>query len=124
MLDLYTSPSESSKSLGRYYTGVQMLVLERVKEWAKVEIGPYWTGRATGYMENKYLVYNDRPKYASVPSNDNRGKINVGDGRWLGLKSSPSDSADIVNEYPSGMMFTIMGVTGDWYHTSIGSDDG
>lgn len=51
-LHLRKKADQSSDSLGKYYNGTPVRVLERGREWTKVQIG-----RQTGYMMTKYLAF-------------------------------------------------------------------
>ncbi len=53
-LHLRASPSRSAKSLGKFYNGTPVRVLEEQGDWAKVEIG--LDGRFTGWMMKQYLL--------------------------------------------------------------------
>jgi len=51
-LHLRTGPSTNAESIGRYYSGTPVHILEDQGEWAKVSIGGI-----QGYMMKKYLAY-------------------------------------------------------------------
>lgn len=54
-LHLRTYPDKKSASLGRFYNGTPVQVLEEHDEWCRVQIGT--DGRLTGWMMKKYLVF-------------------------------------------------------------------
>ena len=55
-LNLRAEPSKSAASLGRYYTGVRVQVLEDLGEWSRVRIAMGESDEAVeGYMMNGYL---------------------------------------------------------------------
>lgn len=53
-LHLRSQADKKSRSLGKYYNGTPIKVLERGKEWTKVQIGS-----VTGYMMTKYLLFGE-----------------------------------------------------------------
>lgn len=57
-LNLRVKPDKASDSLGKYYSGTQVEILESAKsEWVKVRIGFVDSGYMEGYMLNDFLVY-------------------------------------------------------------------
>lgn len=56
-LNLRAEPTKNSTSIGRYYTGVRVQVLEDLGEWSRVRIAMGESEKAVeGYMMNGYLV--------------------------------------------------------------------
>lgn len=56
-LNLRTEPNKNSTSIGRYYTGVRVQVLEDLGEWSRVRIAMGESEKPVeGYMMNSYLV--------------------------------------------------------------------
>ena len=56
-LNLRAEPTKNSQSLGRYYTGVRVQVLEDLGTWSRVRIAMGESDEAVeGYMMNSYLV--------------------------------------------------------------------
>ncbi len=53
-LHLRTEPSKGAPSLGKFYNGTPLTVLERKNGWTRIAIGD---GRFTGWMMDKYLAY-------------------------------------------------------------------
>lgn len=87
-LNLRTQPSKSSQSLGRYYTGVRVQVMEDLGEWSRVRIATGFADEyVEGYMMNSYLV----------------------DADWLGMCQLPY----VVYQ---GQAAYVMGYTGSQYH--------
>ena len=84
-LNLRAEPSKSSVSLGRYYTGVRVQVLEDLGEWSRVRIAMGTSDEyVEGYMMNGYLsreyigtgmlpygVYNGRRAYVMAYNSNN-----------------------------------------------------
>lgn len=77
-LNLRAQPTKNSQSLGRYYTGVRVQVMEDLGEWSRVRIATGFADEfVEGYMMNSYLtdvdglnacqlpyiVYNGQPAY-------------------------------------------------------------
>lgn len=56
-LHLRTQPTQTADSLGRFYNGTPVRVLEEKGEWCRVEIG--LDGRLTGWMMKQYLAFGE-----------------------------------------------------------------
>ena len=56
-LHLRVSPERGAASLGKFYNGTPVLVLEERGDWVQVEIG--LDGNLTGWMMKKYLAYGE-----------------------------------------------------------------
>ena len=57
-LNLRTAASSGAASLGKYYNGVAVYVLQVVNsDWVKVRIGESGAGVAEGYMMRRYLAF-------------------------------------------------------------------
>lgn len=114
-LNLRKEPDKSSQSLGRYYNGVEVEVLEKGDEWSHVRVGEKAPGSASGYMLNEYLDFNT--KNSDVQKHVYRGlTISAGP---QDLKARPSTKAAAVDKVEPGTMVDIMGVITNWYHVSI-----
>lgn len=115
-LHLRAQPSASAASLGKYYNGTPVTVLEYLKGgWAKVTVGE--PGYALeGYMMRKYLaagaaaakVKSAMPEYMSTSSG------------W-DLYRSPEEDADR-DIYGYGEAVRLMGFTPDWWHVAVMRD--
>ncbi len=57
-LHLRTQPDRAAESLGRFYNGTPVQVLEQQGEWCRVQIGV--DGRLTGWMMKEYLAFGDQ----------------------------------------------------------------
>ena len=109
-LNLRTSKSETAKSLGKYYNGTTVEVLDHGDTWCRVRID----GK-TGYMLTKYLVLDSSIKTLvklDVGRNDISGPP------YPTLRSAPSDSASAVSlpDPKLGGSLTILGKAGTWYY--------
>lgn len=66
-LHLREKAERGSRSLGKFYNGTPVKVLNRGKEWTKVQVGPM-----TGYMMTRYLAFGSEMKKVkpAVPFRD------------------------------------------------------
>ncbi len=118
-LHLRAEPNTASQSLGKYYNGTPVTIIEyRTDGWVKVNVG-YPTGpdyqAYEGYMMEKYLtsdfdgaadrVKSAMPEYSSASSS------------WK-MYSSPDKNASY-NTYGAGEAIRLMGFTDRWWHILI-----
>lgn len=62
-LNLREQPKTTSASLGKFYNGTAVRVIEkRADGWCKVEIGVEGSGVASGYMQTRYLAFGEAIK--------------------------------------------------------------
>lgn len=110
-LNLRQRPSTSAPSLGKYYNGVQVDILELAKDgWVKVRIGEL----ATGYMQAKYLsAYKVAATFPSVHNLQEQQ-----------LRLAPSAKEDALENIQAGTGMTVLAVCGPWYHVRIENLDG
>lgn len=127
-LNLRVRPDKASDSLGKYYSGTQVEILEQVNsEWAKVRIGFADAGYMEGYMLNDFLVY---------PNGGNTVEpafpmMRCMKEDFFGLYTKPSDVSFKVQHYdPNDVIFDLsmpITVLGDlpngWCHVSIEGND-
>ncbi len=117
VLNLRAEPTRRSKSIGNYYNGTFVRVLETVGDWAKVSIGTEG-GQAVGYMMLSYL---------------NMDPVNVGEVTPLkamavtklngtDLRSAPQGESLGVVRY--GSLMSVMGVCDGYYHVQYGGITG
>jgi uncharacterized protein YgiM (DUF1202 family) len=117
-LHLRVSPSTTSTSLGKYYNGAPVMILEyRDDGWLKVGVGCPVEGTPTyqGYMLEKYLtnffngaadrVKSAMPEYMATST------------EWK-LYNTPSKSASYTT-YGYGEEIRLMGFTDTWWHILI-----
>jgi uncharacterized protein YgiM (DUF1202 family) len=121
-LHLRVEPNTSSASLGKYYNGTPVTIVEyRSDGWVKVVVGyPVGPDYAdyTGYMLEKYLtstfdgaadrVKSAMPEYTSASSSWNMYK-------------TPSKNA-AYDTYGSGENIRLMGFTDTWWHIAVMRD--
>lgn len=112
-LNLRTSASTSAGSLGKYYNGVTVQILEDnpATGWAKVQIGN--RGTATGYMLRQYLAFGDAQyRVASaIPIYMTTGSA------WELLDAPWTNS--IYNMYGVENNIELLGFIDGWWHVRI-----
>ncbi len=111
-LHLRESPSQDAQSLGRYYNGTVVTLLDNFdgrKAWTHVDIGG-----VTGYMMSRYLTFS--PDLDEVfPAISLYEIANTAAGN-LHLRAAPSADAASLGLYEHGTLVAVIGVTGDWAH--------
>ncbi len=111
-LHLREQPSQNARSLGRYYNGAIVTLLDNFNgrnEWTHVDICG-----VQGYMMSKYLDFS--PVISEDLSELHLYEINnpiTGD---LNLRFAPDTSSESLGIYPNGTLVAVIGVTGDWAH--------
>lgn len=117
-LHLRSSESTQSVSLGKYYNGCTVVVLDnKSNSWDHVRIGT-----TEGYMQNSFLAYDKQIDDAtfSMPT----ALVANPNGSGVNLRIRNSSSSKITDYYPNGTQVTIMGVCGKWYHVQINDRTG
>lgn len=115
LLNLRKSASVDSKSLGLYYTGVEVICnSDPAKEWVNVTIGNY-----RGYMKSEFL-YRDTAPDSIVPQMPSAVVTNPTLNGWLNLRNEPSLDAQVLGRFYNGDTVTILGVVDNWYHVKAG----
>ena len=110
-LNLRAAPSRDAQSLGKYYNGVEVQILEDLNNgWVRVRIGH--RGTAEGYMMKGYLqedgtqtVKSAMPTYTSTSS------------AWELYQSRDVNGA--YDMYGYGETVTLLGFTSKWWHVQI-----
>ena len=108
-LNLRTKPGTSAVSLGKYYNGTWVTVLDVTGGWAHVRIEPL-----EGYMDAAYLTSDASKVRGQLPtvfvSNDGR--------RSAALHSQPSERSAVLTVYPHGSaVYNVLSVRADgWLH--------
>lgn len=112
-LNLRAAPDLKAKSLGQYYAGTPIKVLERAGDWARVDIAG-----VTGWMRADYLAFGKEAN-AVAPSFPERVGQDSLEGKemplygWLDEAARPLYKRSINN----AMAFWIIGIVGEeWYH--------
>lgn len=110
-LNLRAAPSRDAQSLGKYYNGVEVQILEDLNNgWVRVRIGH--RGTAEGYMMKGYLqedgmqtVKSAMPTYTSTSS------------AWELYQSRDVNGA--YDMYGYGETVMLLGFTPKWWHVQI-----
>lgn len=117
-LNLRTSPSAAAISLGKYYTGVPVDVLEVGKNgWNKVRIGTL-----QGYMQNTYLVRSE--KGGLITPNMPTLTIPKTNGTLYLYEAQSTSSKCIDSSCIPGTQLQLLGVAEDWYHVKVNGKTG
>jgi uncharacterized protein YgiM (DUF1202 family) len=118
-LHLRKKPTVSSQSLGKYYNGVVVTILEEYNnaEWMKVRIGTL-----VGYMQRKYLETSAAS--ASVLSARPSVMVSNSSGKGLHLREYPRISSTSLGLFANGTQALVLGITEQWYHVQIGDEFG
>lgn len=117
-LHLRQSPNAQGRSLGKYYTGTAVAVLEEVSDqWARVRIGQ-WPGAVEGYMMRSFLSSDGGSGASAQPV------VRVVEGTRLNLRSGPSTDAQSFGLYEGGTPVTVMGIDRHWYHVNVNGQTG
>lgn len=115
-LHLRTEPKKTATSLGKYYNGTPVRILNANGDWVQVDI----FGTA-GWMMKKYLAFGDAGHNveAAFPA-----RVFAFAGGYHGVYSGPSTSKSLVSsEYPQHDLL-VLGIIGEeWYHVWFPEDD-
>ena len=112
-LNLRTAPSQTAISLGKYYTGVSVDVLDESNGWAHVAIG-----NLEGYMSAQYLA--DSTAFSAIPT----VKIANASGTGLNLRQEQSINSRSLGLYPNGTQVEVLGVGETWHHVRVNNQTG
>jgi uncharacterized protein YgiM (DUF1202 family) len=113
-LNLRAAPSVLSQSLGKYYNGVEVVVLDASDPaWVYVRIGG-----TQGWMMRSFLSFG-----ATVPSTIQTVTVNNPKASdWLNLRVVASKEALAVGHYQNGERVDVLGIANEWYHVRVRSD--
>lgn len=115
-LNLRTSPSAESTSLGKYYTGTPVtLTGESRNGFMRVTIGS-----VSGWMDARYLTCDPYSFLSELP------QVYVNNpGSGANLRYGPGTGSQRVCWYPHGTSVTVFGVRADgWYHVAVSGSTG
>jgi len=110
-LNLRAAPRQDAVSLGKYYNGTPVYLLDAPKNgYAHVSI----CGESPeGYMDTRYL--SAQAVDSAMPSLTVRN----GSGTGANLRAQPSPTAKILATYPNGTRLSVLGVRDDgWLHVT------
>ena len=113
-LNLRAEPTSKSTSLGKYYNGTVVAILDKSNDWYKVQIG-----NLTGWMSGAYL---------DVSSSQNRVKdvrpVLTVLGNNTELFYDRSEASGVVTTFSAGTKLTVLGVNSSWYHVEYNGEYG
>lgn len=109
-LNLHVRADKSAESLGKYYNGAPVRVLERGDEWSRVSV----LG-VEGYMMTRYLAFGQDmtsvvkayPELSSLETRENKGTP---------IYARPDDSQQPVAYATISFYDWIVGLSGSYYH--------
>lgn len=111
-LHLREAPDTNARSLGRYYNGTVVTLLNNFSgrnAWTHVDIRG-----VQGYMKSEFLTFS--PDLDDLhPALHLYEIVNPNTGN-LHLRESPSTSSPSLGLYENGTLVAVIGVTGDWVH--------
>ena len=115
-VNLRSSASASSRSMGLYYVGTQVQCLsDPNREWVNVSIG-----NRNGYMKSEYLYQGEVPLVSRQPS-----AIVSNGSKAVSLRRGPSSSSAVEVELYKGDVVTVLGETDtSWSYIYTGSNYG
>lgn len=119
-LHLRSAPSTDAASLGRYYSGTPVRILEDEGDWAKVSVAD-----ATGYMMKKYLAFGQ--DMLEVPrwflSNMSKRLTEEDARQGVSVYARPDTGSETTRVLSGDQTIHILATVGnDWYHILL--DDG
>ena len=115
-LHLRSYPSTQAPSLGKYYNGAPITVLEdNGKGWVRVRVG-LAPGSLIGWMQKSFLLNTDKVAPASaMPQYRNAGIITV--------FQQPSNFS-VSEQIEPNQVFSLMGFSDSWWHLLVTLDSG
>ena len=116
-LNLRETPSESARSLGKYYNGVRVTVNSTLEgDWVGVSIGGL-----NGYMKRQYLAFGSNEPLSVMPVMTVSNPNAVGN---LHLRAGQSTSTASLGLYANGTEVILMGFTSEWAHVIVNGQMG
>ncbi len=122
-LNLRVAPDKNSRSLGKYYNGVQVVINgaieknDKGEEWVKVSVCGL-----QGYMDNSFLNYEaEKDPASAMPVMKVHNTNPVGN---LHLRSAQSTDSASLGLYDNGTKVILMGFTGEWAHVIVNGQTG
>lgn len=117
-LNLRQKASPAAASLGKYYNGCPVALLEAVDGgWFRVRIG-----HLEGYMDGAYLS-SDIP-LAAAKEQLPAATVKTSDGKGAALTETAAAAAQVLARYPDGTQVQVLGVGDGWCHVSAGGSIG
>ena len=117
-LHLRTESRASAASLGKYYNGVQVEVLEYLaNDWVKVRIGD-----TMGYMLGTFLAFGD-DRHGVNLATPVMTISNPNPADRLNLRKTPSDKSESLGKYANGTTVEVLGIGIGWMHVRLGENE-
>lgn len=118
-LHLRTLPSTDADSLGKYYTGVEVEVLDASNfgDWAKVRVRG-----VEGFMLKTFLHIGTDLNVAPAMPEGIVNNPNPAD--RLNLRQRPTERSESLGKYYNGTKVTVLGIRDNWYHVDVGGQSG
>ena len=115
-LHLRSYPSTQAPSLGKYYNGAPITVLEdNGKGWVRVRVG-LAPASLIGWMQKSYLLTTDKAAPASaMPQYRSAGTISI--------FQQPSNFS-VSERIETNHLFSLMGFSDSWWHLLVTLDSG
>lgn len=113
-------PSTTSKSLGLYFTGTEVLCQSALsEEWVMITVGSQ-----SGYMKAEFLV-SEIGQSTVIPKQPTGFIHNPVDNEWVELRGAPAFDAQAIGAFNHGTVVTILGETDThWYYVRVGGFSG
>ncbi|MBQ7455262.1 MAG: SH3 domain-containing protein [Clostridia bacterium] len=115
-LNLREGPGKNYTSLGRYYSGVEAVLLpfavDTPEGWTRVIIEG-----VSGWVDSGYLC--DWGDYAGREWLPPLATVQSENGKGVNLRAKPSTGADILATCPVGTKAEILAVSGSWAHVRL-----
>ena len=117
-LSLRKRPEIGSPSLGEYYNGtIVTLIEEPDKGWVKVSVN----GQAEGYVQLDYLAMSGQKVASAQP----RMVIDNRSGSGLNMREKPDTNGKKIELFKNGTEVIVLGqAKNGWYHVQIGDQTG
>lgn len=117
-LNLRVEKTENSASLGKYYNGCTVAIVQKGNDgWSRVRIG-----NLEGYMKNQFLDFN-APKDQQTEMLP-KVTIQNSNGQGVNLRKQASTHVNAVALYPNGTQVQVLGIAGEWCHVLIDGEIG
>lgn len=119
-LHLRTLPDTQAPSLGKYYTGVEVEVLEDTGygNWARVQVRG-----VEGFMLMDFLRIGADANHVT-PATPTAYVNNPNPADRLNLRELPDERSESLGRFYNGTQVTVLGVAGAWYHVDVGGRSG
>ncbi|MDR0896252.1 MAG: SH3 domain-containing protein [Oscillospiraceae bacterium] len=107
-LNLRASASTGSRSLGQFYNGTEVQVINYGSQWCYVRVGSMY-----GYMSTQYLTYNKSAVVNTAYVNNPKSN------QVLNLRALASVDSRSLGQYYNGTVVTILQYEKTWCYVSV-----